>query len=78
LGGRRSTGAEVIGAKRKEHRSTPKNLIAKVGIIYYAALLRKLFPNGETQALEERFRPKFLHLRILRIDSESVADSSED
>ena len=73
---RTSTGAEVIGAKRKEHRSNPKNLIAKVGIIYYAALLRKLFPNGGTQSLEERFRPKFLHLRILRIDSESVADPS--
>lgn len=29
-----------------------------------------------TQALEERFRHKFPHLRILRIDSESVADPS--
>ncbi len=29
-----------------------------------------------TQALEERFRRKFPHLRILRIDSESVADPS--
>ncbi|RUT03890.1 hypothetical protein DSM106972_048040 [Dulcicalothrix desertica PCC 7102] len=63
--------------------TNPKNLIAA---------LDKAIPNGGhhllccsaqkakskwgTQALEERFRRKFPHLRILRIDSESVADPS--
>ncbi|RCJ32125.1 hypothetical protein A6769_28630 [Nostoc punctiforme NIES-2108] len=63
--------------------SNPKNLIAALdkGIILGGHHLlccsaQKAKSKWGTQTLEERFRRKFPHLRILRIDSESVADPS--
>ncbi len=61
----------------------PKNLIAaldkaiaKGGHHLLCCSAQKAKSKWGTQALEERFRRKFPHLRILRIDSESVADPS--
>ncbi|MGF2037314.1 MAG: plasmid replication protein, CyRepA1 family [Nostoc sp. CmiVER01] len=63
--------------------SNPKNLIAtldkaiaKGGHHLLCCSAQKAKSKWGTQALEERFRRKFPHLRILRIDSESVADPS--
>ncbi|MEH1842222.1 MAG: plasmid replication protein, CyRepA1 family [Nostoc sp.] len=63
--------------------SNPKNLIAaldkaiaKGGHHLLCCSAQKALSKWGTQALEERFRRKFPHLRILRIDSESVADPS--
>ncbi|QFS51425.1 plasmid replication protein, CyRepA1 family [Nostoc sphaeroides] len=63
--------------------SNPKNLIAaldkaiaKEGHHLLCCSAQKAKSKWGTQALEERFRRKFPHLRILRIDSESVADPS--
>ncbi|WP_375511052.1 plasmid replication protein, CyRepA1 family [uncultured Nostoc sp.] len=63
--------------------SNPKNLIAaldkaiaKSGHHLLCCSAQKAKSKWGTQALEERFRRKFPHLRILRIDSESVADPS--
>jgi hypothetical protein len=70
--------------------NSPKNLIvaldkalANLACGIAAGGHHLLFCSGQkakskwgTQALEERFRQKFPHLRILRIDSESVADPS--
>ncbi|QLE45526.1 DUF3854 domain-containing protein (plasmid) [Nostoc sp. C052] len=63
--------------------SNPKNLIAaldkaiaKGGHHLLCCSAQKAKSKWGTQALEERFHRKFPHLRILRIDSESVADPS--
>ncbi|MHC5741539.1 MAG: plasmid replication protein, CyRepA1 family [Nostoc sp.] len=63
--------------------SNPKNLIAALdkaiargGHHLLCCSAQKAKSKWGTQALEERFRRKFPHLRILRIDSESVADPS--
>jgi Domain of unknown function (DUF3854) len=63
--------------------SNPKNLIAALdkaissgGHFLLCCSAQKAKSKWGTQALEERFRRKFPHLRILRIDSESVADPS--
>ncbi|MHC0068017.1 plasmid replication protein, CyRepA1 family [Nostoc sp. UIC 10890] len=63
--------------------NNPKNLIAaldkaiaKGGHHLLCCSAQKAKSKWGTQALEERFRRKFPHLRILRIDSESVADPS--
>ncbi|WP_256874711.1 plasmid replication protein, CyRepA1 family [Nostoc sp. C057] len=63
--------------------SNPKNLIAaldkaisKGGHHLLCCSAQKAKSKWGTQALEERFRRKFPHLRILRIDSESVTDPS--
>jgi hypothetical protein len=63
--------------------SNPKNLIAaldkaisKGGHHLLCCSAQKAKSKWGTQALEERFRRKFPHLRILQIDSESVADPS--
>ncbi|NDJ25786.1 DUF3854 domain-containing protein [Nostoc sp. B(2019)] len=63
--------------------SNPKNLIAALdkaiateGHHLLCCSAQKVKSKWGTQALEERFRRKFPHLRILRIDSESVADPS--
>ncbi|MBD2535221.1 DUF3854 domain-containing protein [Nostoc flagelliforme FACHB-838] len=63
--------------------SNPKNLIAaldkamaKGGHHLLCCSAQKAKSKWGTQALEERFRRKYPHLRILRIDSESVADPS--
>jgi hypothetical protein len=63
--------------------SNPKNLIAaldkdiaKGGHHLLCCSAQKAKSKWGTQALEERFRRKSPHLRILRIDSESVADPS--
>ncbi|MEA5505034.1 plasmid replication protein, CyRepA1 family, partial [Halotia wernerae UHCC 0503] len=61
----------------------PKDLIAALdraiasgGHHLLCCSAQKVKSKWGTQALEERFRRKFPHLRILRIDSESVADPS--
>ncbi len=61
--------------------NNPKNLIAaldkaivKGGHYLLCCSAQKANSKWGTQALEERFRRKFPHLRILRIDSESVLD----
>jgi len=63
--------------------SNPKNLIAaldkaisKGGHHLLCCSAQKAKSKWGTQALEERFRRKYPKLRILRIDSESVADPS--
>ncbi|MBD2565518.1 MULTISPECIES: plasmid replication protein, CyRepA1 family [Nostoc] len=63
--------------------SNPKNLIAALdkaiaqgGHHLLCCSAQKAKSKWGTQALEERFRRQFPHLRILRIDSESVADPS--
>ncbi|MBX9258298.1 DUF3854 domain-containing protein [Desmonostoc muscorum CCALA 125] len=63
--------------------NNPKNLIAaldkaiaKGGHHLLCCSAQKAKSKWGTQALEERFRRKFPHLQILRIDSESVADPS--
>ncbi|WP_373525500.1 plasmid replication protein, CyRepA1 family, partial [Nostoc sp.] len=63
--------------------SNPKNLIAALdkaisigGHHLLCCSAQKAKSKWGTQALEERFHRKFPHLRILRIDSESVADPS--
>ncbi|RCJ32526.1 hypothetical protein A6769_27720 [Nostoc punctiforme NIES-2108] len=62
--------------------SNPKNLIAALdraisgGHHLLCCSAQKAKSKWGTQALEEHFRRKFSHLRILRIDSESVADPS--
>ncbi|WP_392476567.1 plasmid replication protein, CyRepA1 family [Nostoc sp. C110] len=63
--------------------SNPKNLIAALDKAIskgrhhlLCCSAQKAKSKWGTQALEERFRRKFPHLRILRIDSESVADPS--
>jgi hypothetical protein len=63
--------------------SNPKNLIAaldkaisKGGHHLLCCSAQKAKSKWGTQALEERFRRKYPELRILRIDSESVADPS--
>ncbi|MBD2526398.1 plasmid replication protein, CyRepA1 family [Nostoc sp. FACHB-133] len=63
--------------------SNPKNLIAaldkaipKEGHHLLCCSAQKAKSKWGTQALEERFRRKYPELRILRIDSESVADPS--
>jgi alkylated DNA repair dioxygenase AlkB len=63
--------------------TNPKNLItaldkaiAKGGHHLLCCSAQKAKSKWGSQALEERFRRKFPHLRILRIDSESVADPS--
>ncbi|MCC5655043.1 DUF3854 domain-containing protein [Nostoc sp. XA013] len=63
--------------------NNPKNLIAaldkaisKGGHHLLCCSAQKAKSKWGTQALEERFRRKYPHLRILRIDSESVADPS--
>jgi hypothetical protein len=63
--------------------NSPKNLIVALDEEIAAGGHHLLCCSGQkakskwgTQALEERFRQKFPHLRILRIDSESVADPS--
>jgi hypothetical protein len=63
--------------------NSPKNLIVSLDEEIAAGGHHLLFCSGQkaksrwgTKALEERFRRKFPHLRILRIDSESVADPS--
>ena len=63
--------------------NNPKNLIAaldkaisKGGHHLLCCSAQKAKSKWGTQALEERFSRKFPHLRILRIDSESVADPS--
>ncbi|WP_308189893.1 plasmid replication protein, CyRepA1 family [Nostoc sp. XA010] len=48
--------------------------IAKGGHHLLCCSAQKAKSKWGTQVLEERFRRKFPHLRILRIDSESVAD----
>lgn len=61
--------------------TNPKNLVAaldkaisKGGHHLLCCSAQKAKSKWGTQALEERFRRKFPQLRILRIDSESVAD----
>ncbi|MBW4689258.1 MAG: DUF3854 domain-containing protein [Komarekiella atlantica HA4396-MV6] len=61
----------------------PKDLIAALdkaiasrGHHLLCCSAQKVKSKWGTQALEERFRRKFPHLQILRIDSESVADPS--
>ncbi len=61
----------------------PKDLIAALdkaiatgGHHLLCCSAQKVKSKWGTQALEERFRRKFPYLRILRIDSESVADPS--
>ncbi|MHC5772071.1 MAG: plasmid replication protein, CyRepA1 family, partial [Nostoc sp.] len=61
--------------------SNPKNLIAaldkaivKGGHHLLCCSAQKVKSKWGTQALEQRFRQKFPHLRILRIDSHSVLD----
>ncbi|MHC5862141.1 plasmid replication protein, CyRepA1 family [Nostoc sp.] len=63
--------------------NNPKNLIAALdraisigGHHLLCCSAQKAKSKWGTQALEERFRRKYPHLRILRIDSESVADPS--
>ncbi|MCC5654137.1 DUF3854 domain-containing protein [Nostoc sp. XA013] len=63
--------------------NNPKNLIAALdkaiafgGHHLLCCSAQKAKSKWGTQALEERFRRKYSHLRILRIDSESVADPS--
>jgi hypothetical protein len=63
--------------------NNPKDLIAALdkaisegGHHLLCCSAQKAKSKWGTQALEERFRRKFPHLRILRIDSESVADPS--
>jgi hypothetical protein len=63
--------------------SNPKDLIAALdkaisegGHHLLCCSAQKAKSKWGTQALEERFRRKFPHLQILRIDSESVADPS--
>jgi hypothetical protein len=63
--------------------SNPKNLIAaldkaiaKGGHHLLCCSAQKAKSKWGTQALEERFRRKFPHLRILRIDSDSVLDKT--
>ncbi|WP_242054050.1 plasmid replication protein, CyRepA1 family [Nostoc sp. FACHB-888] len=63
--------------------NNPKNLIAaldkaiaKGGHHLLCCSAQKAKSKWGTQALEERFRRKYPELRILRIDSESVADPS--
>ncbi|MCC5668487.1 DUF3854 domain-containing protein [Nostoc sp. CHAB 5784] len=63
--------------------NSPKNLIVALDKAIAAGGHHLLCCSGQkakskwgTQAVEERFRRKFPHLRILRIDSESVADPS--
>ncbi|WP_256871998.1 plasmid replication protein, CyRepA1 family [Nostoc sp. TCL26-01] len=61
--------------------SNPKNLIAaldkainKGGHYLLCCSAQKAKSKWGTQVLEERFRRKFPHLRILRIDSDSVSE----
>jgi hypothetical protein len=61
--------------------NNPKNLIAALdkaiasgGHYLLCCSAQKVKSKWGTQALEERFCRKFPHLRILRIDSESVSD----
>ncbi|WP_341532037.1 plasmid replication protein, CyRepA1 family (plasmid) [Nostoc sp. UHCC 0302] len=63
--------------------SNPKNLIAaldraisKGGHHLLCCSAQKATSKWGTQALEQRFRRKFPHLRILRIDSHSVSEST--
>jgi Domain of unknown function (DUF3854) len=63
--------------------NNPKDLIAALdsailegGHHLLCCSAQKAKSKWGTQALEERFRRKFPHLRILRIDSESVSDPS--
>ena len=63
--------------------TNPKHLIAALdkvipqgGHHLLCCSAQKAKSKWGTQALEERFRRKFPHLKILRIDSESVADPS--
>ncbi|MEH2388514.1 MAG: plasmid replication protein, CyRepA1 family [Nostoc sp.] len=65
------------GCFKPDHpRSALDKAIAKGGHHLLCCSAQKAKSKWGIQALEQRFRIKFPHLRILRIDSESVADPS--